>query len=182
MTLKRFMAPLLGALLICPPALAQTPATPQQQQGGKSQNEDKELEKKALALLDEVVGEAMSLRLVENRIYVLTTAADLFWKHNEDRARALLAEAVNQFMAINQPSPSQASSQDGTAGIRDLQAISARMELRTQLLQTIAAKDSRMALDFLRSSRLPDWGILIGGKGSSPDFEKDFEMQLAARI
>jgi hypothetical protein len=182
MTLKRFMAPLLGALLICPPALAQTPATPQQQPEGKSQNEDKELEKKALALLDEVVGEAMSLRLVENRIYVLTTAADLFWKHNEDRARALLAEAVNQFMAINQPSPSQATSQDEPGGLRALQAMSARMELRTQLLQTIAAKDSRMALDFLRSSRLPDAGKLLGGKGPSPDFEKDFEMQLAARI
>ncbi|HEX5085965.1 MAG TPA: hypothetical protein VFY40_28355 [Blastocatellia bacterium] len=182
MTLKRFMAPLLGALLICPPAQAQTPATPQQQQEGKSQSEDKELENKALALLDQVVGEAMSLRLVENRIYVLTTAADLFWKHNEDRARALLGEAVNQFMAINQPSPTQASSQGEPGGLQALQAISARMELRTQLLQTIAAKDSRMALDFLRSSRLPDAGKLLGGKGSSPDFEKDFEMQLAARI
>ena len=53
----------------------------------------------------------MSLKLVENRIYALTTAADMFWKRNEDRARALLAEAVNQFMAVNQPSPSQVSSQ-----------------------------------------------------------------------
>jgi hypothetical protein len=180
MTLKRFMAPFLAALLICPPALAQTPT--QSQQEGKSQNEDKDLEKKALALLDEMVGEAMSLKLVENRIYVLTTAADLFWKHNEDRARALLAEAVNQFMAVNQPSPSQVSSQSEPDGLRGLQAMSARMELRTQLLQTLAAKDSRMALDFLRASRLPDTVKWFGGKGSSPDFEKDFEMQLAARI
>jgi hypothetical protein len=182
MTLKRFMAPFLAALLICPPAMAQTPTPPQPQQEGKSQNEDKELEKKALALLDELVGEAMSLKLVENRIYVLTTAADLFWKHNEDRARALLAEAVNQFMVVNQPSPSQVSSQSEPNGLRTLQAMSARMELRTQLLQTLAAKDSRMALDFLRASRLPDTVKWPGGKGSSPDFEKDFEMQLAARI
>ena len=48
------------------------------------------------------------------------------------------------------------------------------MELRTQLLQTLAAKDSRMALDFLRASRLPDTGKLFGGKGSSPDFEQRF--------
>src|SRR5262245_66614470 len=140
MTLKRFMAPLLGALLICPPALAQTPATPQQQQGGKSQNEDKELEKKALALLDEIVGEAMSLRLVENRIYVLTTAANLFWKRDEARARALLTEAVNQFMAIEQPSsshaPSQAPSHTDPDALQSLQAMASRMELRTQLLQT----------------------------------------------
>lgn len=182
MTLKRFMAPFLAALLICPPALAQTPTQPQPQKEGKSQTEDQELEKKALALLDEVVGEAMSLKLVENRIYVLTTAADLFWKRNEDRARALLAEAVNQFLAINQPVSSQSSSQAEPEGMRALQAMSARMELRTQLLQTLAAKDSRIALDFLRASRLPDAGKLFGGKGSSQDFEREFEMQLAARI
>src|SRR5262245_17426058 len=78
MGLKRFTASFLAALLICPPALAQTPTQPQARKGEKSQKDDKELEKKALALLDEIVGEAMSLKLVENRIYALTTAADLF--------------------------------------------------------------------------------------------------------
>jgi hypothetical protein len=181
MTLKRFTAPFLAALLICPPALAQTPAQPQAQKEGKSQTEDKDLEKKALALLDELVGEAMSLKLVENRIYALTTAADLFWKHDEDRARALLAEAVNQFMAISNPQP-QAQSQGDSESLRNLQAMGMRMELRTQLLQTLAAKDSRMALDFLRATRFPDMAKLFGGKGSAPDFEREFEMQLAARI
>jgi hypothetical protein len=185
MGLKRFTVSFLAALLICPPALAQTTAQPQAQKEEKSQKEDKELEKKALALLDEVVGEAMSLRLVENRIYALTTAADLFWKRNEDRARALLAEAVNQFMAIERPSPAaQPGAEPGAepGGLRALQSMGIRMELRTQLLQTLAARDSRMALDFLRASRLPEAGKLLGGKGASPDFERDFEMQLAIRI
>jgi hypothetical protein len=185
MGLKRFAASFLAALLICLPALAQTTAQPQAQKEEKSQKEDKELEKKALALLDEVVGEAMSLRLVENRIYALTTAADLFWKRNEDRARALLAEAVNQFMAIERPSPAaQPGAEPGAepGGLRALQSMGIRMELRTQLLQTLAARDSRMALDFLRASRLPEAGKLLGGKGASPDFERDFEMQLAIRI
>ena len=93
MALKRFTASFLALLLICQPALALTQAQPQSQKEDKLQKEDKELEKKALALLDEVVGEGMSLKLVENRIHVLTTAADLFWKRNEERARALLAEA-----------------------------------------------------------------------------------------
>src|SRR5499426_2583520 len=108
---KRFTASFIAALLICIPALAQTPAPPQSQKEDKPQKVDKELEKKALALLDELVGEAMSLKLVENRIYALTTAADLFWKHNEDRARALLAEAVSQFLAIELPYQSQAQPQ-----------------------------------------------------------------------
>ncbi|HEU0179734.1 MAG TPA: hypothetical protein VFV58_36345 [Blastocatellia bacterium] len=182
MALKRLTASFLAALLICPPALAQTPTQPQTQKEDKSQKEDKELEKKALALLDEVVGEAMSLKLVENRIFALTTAADLYWKRNEDRARALLAEAVNQFMAIERPSQSQTQPQAEPDGLQALQAMGIRMELRTQLLQTLAARDSRMALDFLRASRLPDAGKLFGGKVASPDFERDFEMQLAARI
>ncbi|HEV2667592.1 MAG TPA: hypothetical protein VG324_21935, partial [Blastocatellia bacterium] len=178
MALKRFTASFLAALLICPPALAQTTAQAQSKKEDKSQKEDKELEKKALALLDEVVGEAMSLKLVENRIYALTTAADLYWKRNEDRARALLAEAVNQFMAIERPFQPGAEPE----GLRALQAMGVRMELRTQLLQTLAARDSRMALDFLRASRLPDAAKLFGGKAASPDFERDFEMQLAVRI
>src|SRR5262245_64448062 len=103
MGLKRFTSSFLAALLICLPASAQMTTQPQARKEEKSQKEDKELEKKALALLDEVVGEAMSLKLVENRIYALTTAADLFWKRNEDRARALFAEAVSQFMAIERP-------------------------------------------------------------------------------
>src|SRR5262245_61608782 len=122
MALKRFTASFLAALLICTPGLAQTSAQPQAQKEDKSQKVDKELEKKALALLDELVAEAMSLKLVENRIYALTTAADLFWKRNEDRARALLAEAVSQFMAIERPSLPQAGPGAGPEGLRAMQS------------------------------------------------------------
>src|SRR5215475_13284716 len=182
MGLKRITASLLAAVLICIPALSQSPEPPQSQKEDKPQKTDKELEKKALALLDEVVGEAMSLKLDENRIYALTAAADLYWTRNEDRARALLAEAVNQFMAIEHPFQPGVQPGAEPEGLRALQSMGARMELRTQLLQTLAARDSRMALDFLRASRLPDAGKLFGGKGASPDFERDFEMQLAVRI
>jgi hypothetical protein len=46
----------------------------------------------------------------------------------------------------------------------------------------LAARDSRMALDFLRASRMPDARILLGSKGATPDFEREFEMQLAVRV
>src|SRR6266480_8088122 len=54
-----------------------------------------ELEKKTLGLLDEVIGAAWSLKLSENRSYVLTKAADLMWPHDEKRARNLYWEALN---------------------------------------------------------------------------------------
>lgn len=166
MFFKRFTVSVLIALLIYLPSSAQTPTS--------AQKEQKEFEKKAIALVEDVVNEAMSLRLVENRIYALTTAAELIWKHNEDRARALLREAVNQFMAMEQP----AEPDDP----RTIQAFQIRMELRTQLLQLLAARDSRMALDFLRASRMPDARVLLGSKGAMPDFEQQFEVQLAVRI
>ena len=174
MRLKSFTASLLSMLLICIPAFAQSPATPKSPNEDKSQKIDKELEKKALAMLDDVVSEAMSLKLVENRIYALTMAADLFWKRNEDRARALLSEAVNQFMANER--------QSDPDDIKSMQNLGVRMELRTQLLQTLAARDSKMALDFLRASRFPDMGKMFGSKAGAPDFERQFEVQLAVRI
>lgn len=168
MMLKRFTVPSLVALLIFLPAFSQTSAQSQ------TQKEQKEIEKKAIALLDEVVGEAMSLRLVENRIHVLTTAAELLWKHNEDRARALFREAMNQFLAMEQTAE--------TDDPRSMMAFQVRMEMRTQLLQILAGRDSRMALEFLRSSRSPDARKLMGSRGATPDFEQQFEMQLAIRI
>jgi hypothetical protein len=166
MIFKRFAVSFLITLLVYLPAFTQTP-TP-------AQSEQKELEKKATALLDDVVNEAMSLRLVENRIYALTTAAELLWKHNKDRARSWLREAVNQFMAMEQPTEPDDP--------RTIQAFQIRMELRTQLLQMLAARDAPLALDFLRASRMPDAGKLLGSKGATPDFEQQFEMQLAVRI
>lgn len=168
MTLKRIATSFLAALSICLPALAQTPVPPQ------PDKEQKELEKKALVMLDALVGEAISLRLVENRIHTLATAADLFWKHDEDRARALLREAISQFMLIEQP--------EDLDDPRTAQTMQVRMELRTQLLQLIAARDSQMALDFLRASRFPDARGAVGSRGAATDFERQFEMQLAIRI
>jgi hypothetical protein len=58
------------------------------QQTEEEKKAAKELEKKVVALVDELVAEAASLRLAENRVYVLTIAADALWKHDEERARA----------------------------------------------------------------------------------------------
>src|SRR4051794_27231146 len=55
----------------------------------------KELEKNTLKLLDEVITGAWSLKLPENRSYVMTSAADVLWAHDEKRARSLFWEALN---------------------------------------------------------------------------------------
>src|SRR5436309_1966548 len=61
----------------------------------KEAAKQKELEKKTLNLLDEVIGAAWGLKLPANRSYILATAADLLWPHDEKRARNLFWEALN---------------------------------------------------------------------------------------
>src|SRR5258708_2287956 len=63
-----------------------------------------ELERKTLAMLDEVANQALSLRLPENRSLVLAAAADLLWTHDEKRARNLFWDALNNLTSTNNPS------------------------------------------------------------------------------
>src|SRR5262245_13079710 len=65
------------------------PAPQEPQQTEEEKKVAKELEKKALALIDEMIGEAMALRLVENRVHILIGALGVLWARNENRARAL---------------------------------------------------------------------------------------------
>ena len=141
-----------------------------------SPEEKKELEKKALALVDDLVNEAMGLRLIENRIQVLGFAAEMLWKRDENRARGYLREAANQFLGMDLP-PNNKS-------LLSIQGTQARQTLRTQLIQTIAEHDPQMALDFLRSSRVPvsDQEQTSGGRFPQQEYEKQFEVQLAIQI
>src|SRR5262245_12544126 len=98
-----------------------------------SPEEKKELERKALTLLDDLVNEAMGLRLIENRIQVLCFAAEMLWKRDENRGRGYFREAVNQFLGMSSPSINKIS--------RSNQASQSRQAIRTQLIQTIADHD-----------------------------------------
>src|SRR5262245_19215017 len=73
-----------------PGSFAQDP----QPQTSDQQDKDKPTpEKKAILLLDQVIGEAGSLKLPENRIYIQIAAGDLLWVRDEPRARVLFGEA-----------------------------------------------------------------------------------------
>src|SRR4026207_1890803 len=53
-----------------------------------------EREKNAYRLLDQIVDEAQSLRLTENRVRIQISAADMLWDQNQGRARSLFATAA----------------------------------------------------------------------------------------
>jgi len=69
-------------------AIPQPTPDPQQQQEEKAK-----LEKKAIALLEQVVNESQALKLPENRIRVQIAAGDMLWDKSAARARGLFTDA-----------------------------------------------------------------------------------------
>src|SRR3954470_4746227 len=106
-----------------------------------------ELEKKAVALLREAVSDAQGLKLVENRVRPQTAAAGLLWMRDEQAARALFkgaADAVAAYGASLDPEDPQFYN-----------AAQSVTQMRTELVQAVAQFDPKLALEYLRSTRLP---------------------------
>src|SRR5437763_1082224 len=81
------------AIAVAQTATSQT-ATAQQSPDPQQQQEEKaKLEKKAVALLEQVVTDSQGLKLPENRIRVQIAAGDMLWDKNPGRARGLLTDA-----------------------------------------------------------------------------------------
>jgi hypothetical protein len=79
----------LGTFAQTPDATPTATATDEQ-----AQKEKAALEKKALGLLDQLIADASSLKLPENRIRLQITTADLLWDRSEARARTLFTQAA----------------------------------------------------------------------------------------
>jgi hypothetical protein len=156
-----------------------------------------ELERKTLAMLDEVATQAMSLKLSENRSFVLTAAADLLWKHDEKRARSLFWDALNNLISANNssaqelkdPAAKDTTAKDLTARRsakdkeRDLSEYYALFALRQEFLRKVAQHDPQLAMDMLRATRLvvPDFQNAGYRLPDDRDLEQEIANQTAAR-
>jgi hypothetical protein len=69
-------------------------------QNEKEAEQRKELEKKTLALLNDLAAAAWSLKLPENRLFIMSGAADLLWSFDEKRARALYWDSITSLNTI----------------------------------------------------------------------------------
>jgi hypothetical protein len=116
---------------------AQQSPDPQQQQEEKAK-----LEKKAMALLEQVVTEAQTLKLPENRIRVQISAGDMLWDKSAARARGLLTDAgamLGQMML----------DVDRTDR-NDVQTLNT---LRQELVLTAGRHDAELGYELLRSTQ-----------------------------
>jgi len=116
-------------------------ATPDAQQ---QQEEKLKQERKATALLEQLVSEAQGLRLPENRIRVQISAGDMLWNRDAARARGLFNDAG---AAI-----SQMTSDVDRTDRDDIQVLTA---LRRDLVLTAARHDAELGYQLLRSTQPP---------------------------
>ena len=123
---------------------AKLPPTEEQQQAEKA-----EQEKKAFVILDQVVNEAQTLRLAENRVRVQIGAADMMWQRNEGRARSLFALAA-EGVAEMLRNTSQDTAMNGRRRPNQFRAPG---QLREELVLTAARRDATLAYQLLAATR-----------------------------
>lgn len=139
-----------------------------------------ELEKKALALVGALAPEAMSLKLVENRIYILTGAAEALWKYDEARARALIREAMNQVVESARESREKAAREEGKYFDPRYARQHDDSYARSAVMNFLATRDAKMALEFLQTMR----SLRQAERQNTAEEqqEKTLELQLASQI
>jgi len=141
-----FVLALTLSLGFVPVSFAQDP------QSSDQQDKDKPTpEKKAILLLDQVVGEAGGLKLPENRIYIQIAAGDLLWVRDEPRARVLFGEAGAGVADMLRRSelPADPNLRRGNNSNR------VALELRQELVLTVARHSGEFASQLLQAMPAP---------------------------
>ena len=160
----------LGLVCFVMPISAQTSAAKSE----KELQQKQELIRKAYVLVDEITIGAHGLKLPENRSLVLTSAADLLWRHDEKRARALFWDSLNSINLLVDPGGSSAKRRPKEDKEQHYFEI---YTLRQGLLRTVAKHDPQLALEMLRTTRqLPVEQVNAGSR--LPD-DSELEQQIA---
>lgn len=157
-------------LLVIPIVRAQS-APPEASATEKKKALD-EREKKTLSLVDEIIREAQSLKLPENRIRICVSLAGFLWPRDEKRARSLFKEAAASLSEITAAIDSEDPEYFNQAQLPQ--------QLRQEMVQIAANHDAKLAIDFLRATRTestsqpPNSGLT--------NLEAQLEMRVAIQI
>ena len=163
--MKTLFAASLIAGLLCFSQLAAVAqdqsAQPQQPSTEEQEKLKAEREKNAYRLLEQVIEEAQSLRLTENRVRIQISAADLLWDQNQGRARGLFMMAAEGVTELGRTStnttrrgPAQNSSEffgNGFVGQPSIRVF----QLRQELVLAAARHDAPLAYQLLAATKPP---------------------------
>src|SRR5690242_17248557 len=135
-----------------------------------------ELEKKTFALLNEIASAAWGLKLPENRVFILASAADLLWPSDEKRARALYWDALNSINSIAAISAAPGETPSKAERDKILQSYFQVLQLWQKVLVQVSHRDAQLALDMLRATRQ------VPPKQLGPEFRFAGDVQLEQEI
>lgn len=159
-------------LLIQTSAVAQPTGVQESAKTAKSEAQAV-VEQKALALLEEALADAQSLKQIVNRLRVHIGAADLVWPYDENRARALFEKSIKDFTEL-------VGNIDATDPAY-YNYIQGPNQLHGEILQILVKRDPQMALDFLHQARVPR-PPQPSSKYAESNHEVQMELQLASQI
>ncbi len=190
--MKKLLILTLALGLFC---FSQTEINAQEQPAQQPSAEELEKEKadratKAYRLLDQVIDEAQSLRLTENRVRVQIIAADILWDQNQGRSRSLFAMAADGVAELGRyqspipirggvPSDGMGFTFQGGIGPRNNRSVA---QLRQDLVLTVARHDATLAYQLLAATKppVPPQNDQRGPRNLSS--EENLEQALLARI
>jgi hypothetical protein len=143
--MKQLALLVLFSLLICG-----TFAMAQEQPAAKPTAEEIEKQKEewtknAYRMLDQVIDESQSLRLIENRIRIQINAADMLWDKDQGRARSmfmLAGDSVAEMLRAPETNPRFAPNQ-----------IRRPSQLRQELVLSAARHDAQLAYQLLATTK-----------------------------
>jgi hypothetical protein len=157
-------------LFVLLPLLLVTSLTSAQQVPNQKEPISPATEKKALDLLDSVASRVSSLRNPENRILLSCLVADLLWKRDEKRARAIFESVTKDVTAM-------------IAGLDNsdeqfYNSFTVINNQRQEVVRRMAWHDPDLALSFLRATRLPT----VDAPSSTATWERNLEITLSRAV
>lgn len=163
------------------PALAQDKATQQQPREEELQKAKAEREKHAYRLLDQVIDEAQTLRLTENRVRVQINAADALWDKNQGRARSIFTMAGEGVAEMGR-NPQPTSNRRNENANQERRAF----QLRQELVLAAAKHDAQLAYQLLATTKPPTPIVQNSNEQRLPrpqfNSEDNLEQMLLGRI
>lgn len=133
-------------LTLCAAVPAQTQTESPTASKDEKEKAKLELERKAFNLAERIASDAALLKIAENRAFLIASAAEILWKQDQKRARALFRNAADELIIAN----------------ADLEKIQTNDEFgfvsfynspRRTILQMVAKLDADLALELLVATR-----------------------------
>ena len=139
-----------------------------QQPSAEAEKTKQETEKKALELVEQILTEAQALKLPENRIRVKAMAAGMLWEKDQPRARTYFQETENDLKQMIQSLGNEPENRQ-----RKIESFN---QFRNELLRNLSQLDAQLALDLLRSTKLPEEYKRQYSGGFDPDLQLEAEL------